>query len=300
MNINLELYKIFYNVAKWKNITKAANELLIGQPSISKAIKNLEDQIGCQLFIRSKNGVILTEEGKVLYDQVKTAIEIIENAEAKLKELINLDYGVLNIGISNTLTQKYLIPYIKAFHNTYPNIKIKIITGPTHNLLTSARNGVVDFIILNLPYSIPNDFDTTILKKIQDIFVASNKFIELKDKVIPLEQLNNYPLVIIAKGSNTRYFLDNFTNSQNIILKPEMELASYSLVHEFTKIGFGIGYLTKEFTKKELDEKQLFEIKTVPEIPTRSIGYIHCNNRYLSKSAHQFIKMLKEDTITNN
>ena len=294
MNINLELYKTFYYVAKNENITKASNELLISQPSISKAIKNLEDQLNCQLFIRSKHGVILTEEGKMFYEQIKTAMEIIESAEEKLKEVINLDYGVINIGISNTLTQKYLLPYIKEFHNTYPKIKINIITGPTHNLLNSARNGIVDFIILNLPYIIPNDFSTTTLREIHDIFVASNKFINLKDKTIKLNELNNYPLIIIAKGSNTRYFLDNYASSKGTILKPEMELASYSLVTEFTKIGFGIGYLIKEFISKELENNELFELKIDEEIPPRSIGLIYSNNRYLSKTSKEFIKFLKE------
>lgn len=293
MNVNLELYKIFYYVAKNKNITKTANELLIGQPSISKAIKNLEDQIGCQLFIRSKYGVILTEEGKTFYKQIKTAMEIIDNAEFKLKEMINLDYGVLNIGISHTLTQKYLIPYIKKFHDIYPKIKINIITGPTQTLFNKARNGFVDFIILNLPYVIPNDFNTEILTEINDIFVATNKFSDLKDKTINLEDLNNYPLIIIAKGSNTRYFLDNFTSSNNVILKPEMELASYSLVNEFVEMGFGIGYLIKEFITDELDNGKLFEIKVNPKIPSRAIGLIHCNNKSLSKSATKFIELLK-------
>lgn len=294
MNINLELYKVFYYVAKNKNITKASNELLISQPSISKSIKNLEDQLDCQLFIRNKRGVILTEEGKMFYEQIKTAMEIIESAEEKLKEVINLNYGVINIGISNTLTQKYLLPYIKEFHNTYPNIKINIITGTTNNLLNSARNGVINFIILNLPYIIPNDFNTIKLKEIHDIFVASNKFNDLKDKTIKLEDLNNYPLIIIAKGSNTRYFLDNYTSSKGVILKPEMELASNSLVTEFTKIGLGIGYLTKEFISKELENNELFEIKIEEDIPTRSIGLIYSNNRYLSKTSKEFIKLLNE------
>lgn len=294
MNVNLELYKIFYHVAKNKNITKTANELLIGQPSISKAIKNLEEQIGCQLFIRSKYGVTLTEEGKIFYEQIKTAMGIIDNAEFKLKEMINLDYGVLNIGISHTLTQKYLIPYIKIFHDMYPKIKINIITGPTQTLFNKARNGFVDFIILNLPYIIPNDFNTEILTKINDVFVANNKFIELKNKIINLKDLNNYPLIIIAKGSNTRYFLDNFTSSNNVVLKPEMELASYSLVNEFVEMGFGIGYLVKEFIFDELNNGKLFEVKVKPEIPSREIGLIHCNNKSLSMTSVKFIELLKK------
>ena len=293
MNINLELYKIFYNVAKNKNISKTANELLISQPSISKAIKNLEDQVGCQLFIRSKYGVVLTEEGKIFYDQIKTAMEIINNAEFKLKEIINVEAGVLNIGVSHTLTQKYLMPYIKLFHKEYPKIKLNIVTGPTQTLFAKSRNGLVDFIILNLPYVIPSDFKTEILKEIQDIFVATDNFKELKNKTLTLEELNNYPLILISKGSNTRYFLDNFTGENNVILTPEMELASYSLVDEFTKMGLGIGYLTKEFIEEELNNKELFEIKTSPKIPKRQIGIIYPDNKLLSKSSTKFVELLK-------
>lgn len=293
MNVNFELYKIFYHVAKNKNITKTANELMIGQPSISKAIKNLEEQIGCQLFIRSKYGVSLTEEGTVFYEYIKNAVEIINNAESKLKEMINLDYGILNIGVSHTLTQKYLIPFIKKFHDLYPKIKINIVTGPTQTLYNKVRNGNVDFIILNLPYVIPNDFNTEILTTINDIFVANDKFIELKDKVINLKDLNNYPLVLIAKGSNTRYFLDNFTSSNNVILNPEMELASYSLVNEFVKMGLGIGYLIKEFVSDELNSGELFELNINPKIPSRKIGLVYCNNKSLSMASVKFIELLK-------
>jgi len=293
MNVNLELYKIFYHVAKNKNITKTANELMIGQPSVSKAIKSLEEQIGCQLFIRSKYGVILTEEGINFYNQIKTAMEIINNAELKLNEMINLDYGILNIGVSHTLTQKYLIPFIKEFHNLYPKIKINIITGPTQSLYNKARNGNIDFIILNLPYIIPNDFNTEILTTITDIFVANEKFVDLKNKTIKLEELNNYPLVLIAKGSNTRAFLDNFTSSNNVVLNPDIELASYSLVNEFVEIGFGIGYLVKEFISDKLDSGELFEVKVKPEIPSREIGLVYSSNKSLSMSASKFIDLLK-------
>ncbi len=297
MNVNLELYRIFYYVAKNKNITKTANEILISQPSISKAIKNLEEQIGCQLFIRTKYGVILTEEGNVLYEYIKTAIESIETAESKLKNLINLEEGILNIGISHTLTQKYLMEYIEKFHTLYPKIKIKITTGPTQSLITKARNGNIDFIILNMPYIIPNDFDVQNLKKIRDAFFATKEFEYLKNKTINLKDINNYPTILISKGSNTRYFLDNFAASNNIIINPEIELASYSLVYEFTKLGLGIGYLTKDFLEKELMNKELFEIKINPPIPSREIGLIHCNNKSLSNAAKKFINIIKNKDL---
>ena len=122
MNINLELYKIFYVVASHLNITKASKELMISQPAISKSIKTLENQLGGTLFIRTKRGVNLTEEGKIFYNYVKDAMTIINNAENKFKDLINLETGTIRIGISQTLTKHFLLPYLEIFHKTYPKI----------------------------------------------------------------------------------------------------------------------------------------------------------------------------------
>lgn len=294
-NINIELYKIFYYVAKNKNITKTANELMITQPGISKSIKNLEEQLGCSLFIRTKSGVILTDEGKVFYEQIKQAMEIIDNAEQRLSEMVNLEYGYLNIGVSNTLTKKYLLPYIKKFYDKYPNIKITIYTNPTFTLLQKMRNGLIDFIILNMPYNVPSDAETYKLRDVQDCFVASpEKFGELKDKVIPLEELNNYPLILISKGSNTRYSLDNYCSKLGFNLTPEMDLSSYSLVTEFSKIGMGIGIATKEFLDDEFNNNVLFEVKTKPSLPVRYIGVMYLKNKILSKCSLEFLEMLKD------
>ena len=294
MNINFEYYKVFYYVAKNKNISKTANDLMISQPAISKTIKILEEQIGCSLFTRNKSGVFLTEEGKVLFNEIKNAIEIIDNAEFKINEMINLECGILNIGISNTLTQNYLLPYIKEFSQKYPKVKIKIHTEPTFKLINKARNGIVDFIILNLPYDIPIDFSKDTLKEIHDCFVANNNFSELKNKIVTLEELNNFPLILLAEGSNGRYFLDNICTILNIKLTPKFELASYSLVTEFIKSGIGIGLVTKEFVSNELKSGTLFEIKLNPPIINRNIGMIHLNNKKLSRCAELFLELLNK------
>ncbi len=296
MNINFEYYKIFYMVAKNKNITKTANELMISQPAISKSIKNLEEQIGCSLFTRNKIGVSLTEEGNLLYNQIKTAIELMENAEGKLSEMINLDCGILNIGISNTLTRNYLLPYIKKFNNLYPKVTIRIHTEPSYALIDKARKGIVDFIILNLPYNVPKDFHKFDLMEINDIFVACNTFCELKDKTISLEELNNYPLVLLAQGSNGRYYLDDLCNKLDINLNAKFELASYSLVTEFVKSGIGIGMLTKEFIQDELNSGELFELRIVPPInkDIRNIGVIYLEQKSLSHCSKKFLELLSK------
>lgn len=292
MNINFELYRIFYVVANKKNITKAAEELFISQPAVSKAIKKLENNLGGKLFNRTKKGVVLTEEGKEFYNYIKIALEYINNAENKFNDLINLETGTIKIGVSATLTKYFLTPFLEKFHDLHPKINIQIDTNITKVLFDKLKNGLLDLVILNLPYKKENDIKIIKCKNIQDAFYANKNYENLKNKELSLNELNNYPLVLQAKSSNTRTFLDDFTKENNVTLNPNMELASYSLVTEFTKIGFGIGYLTKEYIQDELKNKELFEIKLKEKIPRRSIGIAYSNKNLPSFATKEMIRII--------
>ena len=295
MNIDFELYRIFYVVANHCNITKASEELSISQPAISKSIKNLEEQLGGQLFVRTKRGVVLTEEGKEFYNYIKQAIEYINNAENKFTDLINLETGCIKIGISTTLTKEFLLPYLERFHSLYPKIDIQIITYLTSDLMPKLRNGLIDIVILNLnKINYGNDIDIIKCKKINDCFVVNNKYKDLINKEMSLNDLNNYPLILQARGSNTREFLDNIASENGVVLKPNIELASYSLVIAFSKIGFGIGYATKEYIKKELKNKELFELKIKEKIPSRYIGIALSKNHVPNFSTKKLIEIISK------
>lgn len=293
MNINFELYRIFYTVANTKNITKAAEELMISQPAISKSIKNLEEQLGGQLFIRTKRGVILTDEGKEFYNYIKRAMEYIYNAESKFTDLINLNTGTIKIGISSTLTKEFLIPYLEEFHKKYPKIDIQIVTNLSSELIPKLKNGLIDIIIFNvIEDRFDKDIEVVECRKIEDCFVVTSSYKELLDKELSFSDLNNYPLILQSKGSNTRIFLDKLASSYNVTLKPIMELASYSLVVEFSKIGFGIGYVTKDYIKKEIENKELFVLNIKEDIPKRSIGIATSKTHLPSFSAKRLMDII--------
>lgn len=297
MNIDFELYRIFYVVANNGNITKASEELNTSQPAISKSIKNLEDQLGGALFTRTKRGVILTEEGKEFYKYIKQAIEYINNAESKFTDLINLETGCIKIGISTTLTKEFLLPYLEKFHNLYPKINIQIDTNLTSNLIPKLRNGLVDIVILNVT---DNDYDKDIeivkCKKITDCFVVNDKYKDLINKEISIKDLNKYPLILQSKKSNTRVFLDNLARKYNVTLKPNIELASYNLVVEFSKIGLGIGYVTNDYIKDDLKNNKLYELKIKEKIPSRYIGFALSKNNIPNFSTKRLIEIIKKGT----
>ena len=298
MNIDFELYRIFYVVANNGNITKASEELNISQPAISKSIRSLEDQLGGQLFVRTKRGVILTDEGKEFYNYIRQAIEYINNAENKFTDLLNLETGCIKIGISTTLTKEFLLPYLEEFHQLYPKIDIQIITNVAHELIPKLKNGLIDIVILNLNNNnYGSDIELTNLRTVHDSFVVNNKYSELLNREVSLKELNNYPLVLQVKNSNTRDFLDNFARDNGVVLKPNIELASYSLVVEFAKIGFGIGYATKEYIKDAIKNKELYEIKLKEKIPARYIGMAISKNHLPNFSTKKLIEIIKKDSI---
>ena len=299
MNINFELYRIFYTVANHGNITKASEELMISQPAISKSIKNLEEQLGGTLFIRTKRGVILTDEGKEFYKYIKQAMEYIQNAESKFTDLINLETGSIKIGISTTLTKEFLLPFLEIFHAKYPNINIEINTDITNELIPKLRNGLIDMIILNLAKNhYGEDIEILKIKEIHDCFVCNKSFSELLNRKVSIKELAKYPLILLPKGANTRMFVDNLASNHGVTLKPNIELASIALNVEFARIGLGISYVTKEYITKNLQDEDLYEIDLEEKIPARFIGIATCKNHVSNFSSKKLIEIItnkKED-----
>lgn len=298
MAINYELYKIFYHVANNKNITNAAKELNISQPAISKAIKNLEDQLGGSLFIRTKRGVLLTKEGEEFYHYIKEAIEYIRLGESKYNEMRNLEVGTIRIGVNTTLTKKFLLPFLCKFRDLYPSINIEIVTGVSNQFIPKIRNGFIDLAILST-YEGEKDKDITYIDCgcIHDCFIVGNKYKDLVNKEFTLKELNNYPLILERKGSNIRRFIDDFAIKNNVILKPTHELASYSLVAELTKEGFGIGFMTKEFIKDEINKKELYILKIKEKIPYRKIVIAISKNQEPNFSTKKLIEIITAKDI---
>lgn len=297
MDINYESYKIFYHVELNQSISKAADKLLISQPAVSYQIKVLEEQLGITLFVRTKKGVTLTDEGKILYSYISKGIENFINGENALTNLKNLDYGIIRIGASTTVSKHVLMPYLKIFHKLYPNIEINITNNLTEELMRELRNGNLDILILNLPMKEGKDLDIKNILEVQDIFVANKDYYDILNKKISLNDLNNYPLLFQKKPSNTRDYLDNYLNTNKIKLIPKMEIVSYNLIMDFIKIGFGIGYATKEFIKEELNNGDLYELNVIPKIPKRFIGAVTLKQTIPNFSVNKLIDLMTKKDV---
>ncbi len=295
MNIDLNLYHIFHTVAKFGSITKAAEELYVSQPAVTQGIKTLENLIGATLFIRTKKGVTLTEEAKVLYNYIDEGITYIKNGETKFQELMNLQDGTLKIGASTTITQHILLPYLEKFTNQFPNINVSITNHLTTDLIKLLRNGTVDLLILNLPTLEHLDLQIIPFTEVQDIFAVGKKLKRLSEKEQQLKNLSKEDFIFQKNPSNTRTYLNNFLLKEKIIILPKYDVVSFNLVKDMTKIGMGIGYLTKEFILNEINNKELYIIKTKPTIPPRQIGLVTLKKNIPSFASRSFINLILEN-----
>ena len=295
MNINLELYKVFYYVAKNESISRAANELSISQPAISKSIKTLEEQINTNLFIRKREGVELTEAGETIYKKIKEAMDLITSAENDLETLTNMESGIINIGASKTILHEFLMPYIKSFHIQYPKIKIRIFTDKPSDLIRKSKMELIDVIFTNLPNNnLPKQFETYKLMDLHDCLAASDSFSEYKNKKLQKKDLENLPLLILTKSTATRIRFDDFCTLNNIKINPIMEFGSNTLIKEFTEAGFGIGLLTEEHIKDELENNKLFKLNINLDLKEKYLGMVY-NTENKSLVSKNFIKYIKNN-----
>jgi LysR family transcriptional regulator, transcriptional activator of the cysJI operon len=289
----LDLYRIFNVVSRNESFSKAAQELFMTQSAVSQAIMKLENELEIQLFYRTSKGIVLTNEGKLLSEHINSALGMINVAEEKILEFKTLKTGQLRIGVGDTISRYFLLPYLEEFHASYPGIKLNILNGTTTEICEFIKSGKADVGVCNLP--IYNDhLQVTPCKEIQDIFVCGDKFKKITNKPISLKYLMEMPLIFLEKKSNSRMFVENFFNKKGFHVSPVFELGSYDLVLEFTKINLGISCVIKEFSRGYLERGDLYEIRLEEEIPKRSIGVCYLKNVPLSRAAKKFVESINK------
>lgn len=291
MNQNLSSYRIFYAVANTGNISKAAKELYISQPAISKSIQKLEESVGVRLFDRSSRGVTLTSEGELLYSHVKSAFETLALGEDKLRRSIELGVGHLTIGVSSTLCKYILLPYLKDFIKQYPHINISIACHSTNQTLALLEAGKLDVGLIGKPEN-SKSIDFFCLREIEDIFVAANDYLRnLKLRGIEPEQIiSNATLLLLDKENMTRQYIDDYFQNNHISIQDSIEVSNMDLLIEMSKISLGVGCVIRDFVKEELETGTLLEVPLGILIHKREIGFAYNQNVRVSKSLEHFIE----------
>lgn len=295
MEQNLSLYKIFYTVAIAGNISKAAKELYISQPAISKSITKLEQSLDTILFSRNSRGVQLTEEGQILFKYLESAFSTISTAEEQIKRIKELDIGHITIGVSTTLCKYILLPYLQKFIEECPHIRITIECQSTNKTLQLLEENKIDIGLIGKPYNLKNiDFYT--LGEIEDVFVATDNYIN-NLKIREIAGGNNLfksaTLMLLNKENMTRQYIDDYFNKNNIEINNLIEISTMDLLIEFAKISLGIACVIKGFVEEDLQNGTLTEIPMDIPIHKREIGFAFSKAIPPSSSVEKFINFYK-------
>ena len=294
--VNLDLYRVFYTVAKSGSLTKAAEELYISQPAVSRSIKQLETQLGVSLFTRTHRGMKLSAQGgKLIFGEVEQALNLLEGAENRLEEVKKSATGILRIGASDTIFEYFLADKIVDFHERFPAVKIDLIADFTPSTIAKLKADECDVAFVNLP--IEADADLKLygnFMHLNDVFVVGEKYRALAESGIKLSELKNHPLIVMEKNTVSRKTLDNFCQSLGVKLSPSIEVGSWELMKRLVASGMGVGVIPREYIRRQVEEGSLFEVKTDVALPVRSIGMVLSKNAPVSYALHCFIEGLEK------
>nr|WP_294679174.1 LysR family transcriptional regulator [uncultured Blautia sp.] len=288
MDINLELYKVFYYVATTLSFSEASRQLYISQSAVSQAVKNLEKKLGHTLFIRSTKRVVLTPEGELLLQHVKPAISMLNEGELILSGEGNLT-GQLRIAASDTLCRYFLIQYLRKFHKDYPDVRIKVINSTSTGCAELLENGQAELIISNYPNSRLNSHARlqTVLE-FRDIFVANPDFFPMEaHRFLSLEELLDYPILMLSPKSTTSEYLHQVFAAQGLKLLPEVELNSNELLMDLAKIGLGVACVPDYMLT---DRPRLVPVPLKTPLPGRKAVIAHHDSLPLSQAAERFLQ----------
>ena len=292
--VNLELYRVFYTVARCGSLTKAAEELYISQPAVSQAVKQLENQLGTSLFNRMHKGMELYKQGgELIYADVERALQLLSGVEDKLSELKQSATGTLRIGASETIFQYILADKIVAYNKQYPQVRIDLISDVSPKIIEFLKTDRCDVGFLNLPIEEDEGIRLSAsVALLNDVFVAGEAFSELKGKELTVWDLQKYPLLMLEQNTIARAAIDHYAESLGVTLRPAVEVGSWDFMKRLVTDGMGIGCLPREYAQRRLRDGELFELNGTPAMPSRSVGLALAKNANMPFSLRAFINLV--------
>lgn len=291
--IDLDLYKMFYMVARYGSLSKAAEELYVSQPAASQAIKQLEKQLDTPLFNRLHHGMELSSQGgKLIFDDVEKAIKLLSGVEERLAALKMSATGTLRIGASETIFQYVLSEKIVAYHELYPQVKIELISNVSPKIIELMKNDECDVGFLNLPIAPDEGIEIKHgIQLLNDIFIAGKRYEELKGETLSISDLRKYPLLLMEEHTVSRDAVDHYAVSHGVHFEPAVEINSWGFMKQLVVCGMGIGCIPREYALNKMSDGSLFELKVLPAMPSRSVGMALPKNVNMTFALQSFISM---------
>lgn len=292
--MNYEYYKIFYCVGKHKNITKAAAELFSSQPAVTRVIHNMENELSCKLFVRTKKGVELTHEGELLYDYVAVACQHLIKAEEELSRSVSLDGGTIYIGTTITALTCYLFEFLNSYRALYPKVKFKIQTSSTAKIIDLLHSGSVDMAFVTTPCDAPPPLNVTEILEFHDILIGGKQYAYLKDEQLIMADLKQYPFISLHKKMQLRQFLDGVFYAYGINFTPDIEADDADIMILMVANGWGLAFAPEPMTLEKRERGELIKIPFKDELPTRKVCLITDPQRPQTLASREMCRMVKK------
>ncbi len=296
MNTNFENYRTFYFVAKYGNITAAAEALYSEQPNVTRSIKNLERDLGCVLFARSNKGVTLTPEGEMLYRRVAIAYEQIAAAEEELSRHNGFEEGLLRIGVSETALHEVLLSALVRYHALYPKIKFSLVNLTNTQAISAVKNQAVDFVLISTPFSLDKSLKSVPIKRFQDIVVCGERYRYLTGEKVSFRELTGLCIVSVNKTTKTYEYYRTLFRRYGLEFAPEIEVSTSNQILPIVKNNLGIGFIPASFAENEIANGEVFRLETEEEITPREVCLIKRADFSLSVAAKEFERLLKNSS----
>lgn len=292
MNISYDSYRIFYYVAKYQSFTQAASRLMNGQPNVTRAIKNLEGALGCQLFLRSSRGARLTPEGEKLYAHIAPAIEHIQAGEEAVAADQSLQSGVVTIAASEIALRCCLLPVLGEYRRLYPDVRIRVSNHSTSQAVSALRDGLADFAVVTAADSLPKGLSQRRVMDIQEVPVCGAAFAFLQGRPLALEELSRHPLIGLGPDTVSFRFFSRFFSQHHLPFHLDVETATADQILPFVREGLGIGFVPEEFLRDEPSSAPVLVLSLKDPIPKRSVLLLKRERQVLSAAAGKLNRMI--------
>lgn len=293
MNISYDSYRVFYYVAKYQSFTQAAGYLLSSQPNVTRAVKNLEGALGCQLFLRSNRGVRLTAEGEKLYAHIAAAVEHIQAGEDAVAADQSLQDGMVTIAASEIALRCYLLPVLGEYRRSYPGVRIRLSNHSTSQAIAALRSGLADLAVVTAgEEQLPKDLSQRRVKEIQEVPVCGEAFALPRESALSLEELVRYPLVGLGPDTVSFRFFSRFFSQHQLSFRLDIETATADQILPIVREGLGIGFVPEEFL---LELPSPSPVQTIPlkePVPKRSVLLLKRKGQALSAAARKLEQMI--------
>lgn len=298
--ITYDYYRIFYYVATCHSFTKAAQVLNNSQPNIMRYINNMEADLNCKLFVRGNHGVTLTPAGEKLFEHAKAAFEHLTLGEEELRRNLELESGLITIGVSEIALRIVLLTALEHFHEKYPGIHTHISNHSTPQAIEALQHGIVDFSVVTTPLNIKKPLHTIPLISFREILLGGPKYQKISDGIHSLTDLNEFPFISLQSGTGTRELYTQYFLNVGLSFHPEMETATADQILPMIEHNLGIGFYPEVLARESVTEKRIYPIRLLEPVPEREVCLIVDDSKPLSKAAETLITELGKIYLDSN